>query len=165
MGFLFSRIQLLFVIYKKILNCCLVSFLNCKGKGKKIYLRKKDFFFYSVVYVYHFIVSTQLSPLPLHPFSIPALPTALHANSAPTLAKAFSPFFSGFSVPRAPRSLPCLPTLTSLHYLFFSKKGLSCHGNSHLLCSTSPLINNCLHLIDDVYMFSPTQSFCQNLAT
>lgn len=78
---------------------------------------KKDFFFYSVAYVYHFIVSTQLSLVPFHPFSIPALPTALHGNSAPTLAKfSFLSSVGSLSLKppgHCPVSLPCHPYMFS----------------------------------------------------
>lgn len=39
-----NSIGLCYLLKKKILNCFLESFLNCKGKGKKIYRRKKEFF-------------------------------------------------------------------------------------------------------------------------
>lgn len=108
---------------------CLQNFLNCKGKGKEIYFRKR-IILYRVAYFYHFIVNTQFSLLPL-PFLLRSSPSPLltpwkqcfHFSKCSLLSLSGSLSLQPHVI--VPVSLPRHPYIISP-----STKGSSRRGNS-----------------------------------
>lgn len=126
---------------------------------------------HSAAYFSRVIVSTQRAPIPL-PFLLhPSLPTA-HSMETLLQLEQRNPLFSLSDLTSSkPPITPPVLTLTSLCYLFFSKKGSSCLGNSSCLTvclsvSLSLALNlpvNCLSLIDYAYTFKPTSIILSEL--
>lgn len=121
------------------------------------------------LFFFHFVISTQLSSLPLPSLLHSSPPHCSRQGSrASTSTDVLSPVFIWLSVPTAPMShCPSLPTLESLLELFFNQEGRPAkHLPAHWLSLSLVLnlsVNNCLNLIDYMYVFEPTSSFSQNL--